>query len=116
MGFDISNFDDAIDYVVSMVGSDFEETMKIANDIIENPENYTGPKAAATAQMLAAHRYKIGVAAQYWKGKAAIKDGGTKQDQMIKNALHLGWEAIEEVINTLKITARYDHQLANQSR
>lgn len=114
MGFEIDNFDDAVDYVVSMIGSEFEQSYRLANAIIANPGDYTGPQAGITAQKLAAQRYKIGLAAQYWKQKGGT--GAKPHDRMIKNALHLAYQALEEVINTLKLTARQDTSLAHGSR
>lgn len=114
MGFEIDNFDDAVDYVVSMIGSDFEQSFSLANAIIANPSNYTGHQASITAQRLAAQRYKIGLAAQYWKQKGGA--GANAHNKMIKNALHLAYQALEEVINTLKITARQDNSLAHNNR
>lgn len=114
MGFEIDNFDDAVDYVVSMIGSEFEQTLRMANAIIDDPGQYSGPQASAAALKLSAQRYKIGLAAQFWK----VRGGGSASnvDKMIKNALHLAYQALEEVINTLKITAKQDHSLAQGSR
>lgn len=107
---EITNFDDAVDYAMELIGSDFEASLKLANAILADPSSYTGPQAAATAQKMAAHRYKIGVVAQQWK----IKSSQTKrmQDRLVKDSLMVAYDAIEEIINTLKLAARADMLLA----
>lgn len=107
---EIETFDDAVEYAMELIGSDFEKSLRLANSIIEDASNYTGPQAAMTAQKLAVHRYKIGVAAQHWKIEAAK----TKKlsDRLIKDSLMVAFTALEEVINTLKLTARSDINVA----
>ena len=114
MGFDIDNYEDAIDYTVSEIGEEFEEALKIANAIIANPGDYTGPQAAVTAIKLSAYRYKIGVAGAYWQHKSVGNPNRTVK--MKKDALKISYDALQEIINTLKLTARHDHQLAQNSR
>lgn len=110
MKLDIEDFDHAIDYISEMIGSSFQKTIALAEEIIENPSNFTGPQAKITAIKLASHRYKIGVAAQQWK----IKSAQTKKlsDRLIKDALMVSYDALLEVINTLKLEARHDHDLS----
>jgi hypothetical protein len=112
MEFNIESFDDALDYVVEMVGAEFERSIALANSILEEPSKFTGPQAAITAIKLANQRYKIGVAAQYWK----IKSAQTKKldDRLIKDALMVAYDALTEMINTLKLTARHEHELAGK--
>lgn len=105
----LETFDEAVEYVMDMIGSNFEKALSLGNAILEDPSSYTGPQAAITAIKLANHRYKIGIAAQYWK----LKSAQTKslQDRLIKDCLMATFSGLEEVINTLKIVARHEHEL-----
>lgn len=107
----IESFDQAVEYAMDLIGSDFEKSLRLANTILDDPSQYTGPQAGMAAQKLAIHRYKIGVAAQHWKIEAAK----TKKmsDRLIKDSLMVAFTALEEVINTLKLTARSDINVAN---
>lgn len=107
---DIETFDDAIDYTIELIGADYEKAIKLANSILEDPNSFmTGPAAAITAIKLAIYRQKIGSAAQYWK----IKSSNTKKldDRLVKDSLIVMFTSLEEVINTLKIVARHDHEM-----
>lgn len=112
MTFDntINDFDDAKAYVRDMIGSDFAKAMALAEDMIENPDKYTGIKAGAKAQLLATYRYEIGIVAQYWKNKAV--GSSNRQDKLIKDCLMTAYDGLVEMINTLKLTARQEHSLA----
>lgn len=107
---EIETFDQAIDYAMDLIGSEFEKSLRLCNSILDDPGSYTGPQAAMAAQKLAVHRYKIGVAAQHWK----IEATKTKKlsDRLIKDSLMVAFTALEEVINTLKLTARSDINIA----
>lgn len=108
---DITTFEDACDYTVDMIGADFEKAVQIAEKILSDTDDYmNGPAAAKTAIRLAGYRAKIGLAAQYWK----LKSSNTKkhEDRLVKDALMVMYASLEEVINTLKIVARHDHELA----
>lgn len=107
--FDLTSFDDVIEYTMDMIGSNFEQALMLANAIIDDPASYTGPQAAMAAIKMATYRLKIGQAAQYWK----IKSAKTKklQDRLVKDSLMTAYDGILEIINTLKITARHDHEL-----
>lgn len=106
----IESFDQAVEYAMELIGSEFEKSLQLCNSILADPADYTGPQAAIAAQKLAVHRYKIGVAAQHWKIEAAK----TKKmsDRLIKDSLMVAFTALEEVINTLKLTARADINVA----
>jgi len=110
----IETFDDAIEYVMDLIGSEFEKSLGLANSILENPSDYTGPQAAITAIKLSTHRYKIGIAAQYWKIKSAQTK--TLPDRLVKDCLMSAFTGLEEVINTLKIVARHEHELVGSRK
>lgn len=114
MDLSIDTFDDAIEYVVDMIGSEFQKSLEQANVILDNPGDFTGPQAAITAIRLANQRYKIGIAAQYWKNKSVGSQ--KRQDKLVKDALMTAYSGLEEVINTLKLTARSDTGLAGINR
>jgi hypothetical protein len=105
----IDTFEGAVEYLTSMIGDDFEKALQTANSIIADPSQYTGPLAAITAIKLANQRYKIGMAAQYWKNKSV--GSANRQDKLIKDALMTAYDALVEVINTLKLVARHEHEL-----
>lgn len=114
MAFEITNFDEAIDYVISMIGSDFERSLKIAEAVLENPGDYTGRQASRAAVELSAHRYKIGVAAQYWKKRSTSSKRDV--DRMVKDALMVSYDAIKDIVDALKKVSTLDFELANASR
>lgn len=114
MAFEIDNFDDAVDYVISMIGSDFERSLKIAEAVLEDPGHYTGRQAARAAVELSAHRYKIGVAAQFWKKRSVQTKKDT--DRMVKDALMMAYDAIKDVVDALKKVSTLDYELANAQR
>jgi hypothetical protein len=107
---EIETMDQAIDYAMEIIGSDFEKSLMLCNSILENPSNYTGAQAGVAAMKLSIYRYQIGVAAQHWKIEAA----STKKlsDRLIKDSLMVAYNALEEVVNTLKLNARQDIALA----
>lgn len=109
MDLNIDTFDGAVEYLMDMIGDEFEKTLQTANSIVADPSDYTGPQAAITAIKLATQRYKIGVAAQYWKNKSV--GSSNRQDKLIKDALMTAYDALVEVINTLKLVARHEHEL-----
>lgn len=111
MRLDINTFEEAVEYLTDMIGDQFEKSLRTANSIIDDPSSYTGPKAAVTAVQLSVQRYKIGEAAQYWKNKSV--GSSNRQDKLIKDALMTAYDALVEVINTLKLVARHEHELAN---
>lgn len=109
----IEDFEQAIEYIMDQIGSDFDQALRLANGIIAAPNDYTGPQAAQAAVAMAQYRYRIGVAAQYWK----VKSAQTKklQDRLVKDALMSAFTGLEEVINTLKIVARYDYNIVERA-
>jgi hypothetical protein len=111
LDFQVEEFDEAVDYIISMIGSDFEKSVALAGLITENPQDYTGPQALRSAVRLSAYRYKIGLAAQFWKIKSA--ETKLKKDRLVKDALMLAYDALGEVINTLKLAARHDHDMVS---
>ena len=107
----IESFEEAIDYAVEMVGSDFEKAVSLTAAIIANPEQYTGPQATISAVKMATYRSRIGLAAQYWK----IKSAQTKRldDRLIKDSLMVMYDSLLEVINVLKITGKHEHEIVH---
>jgi hypothetical protein len=103
--YDIKTFEDACDYVFAM-SPEMEKTMRTVQGILANPEDYTGAQAAKCALQLSSFRYKIGQQAQHYK----IHSAQTKRlsDRLTKDALMAAYDGLLEVINTLKITARYE--------
>lgn len=106
--YEIKTFEDACDYVFSM-SPEMEKTMNKVQGILANPEDYTGAVAANCALQLSSFRYKIGQQAQHYK----ILSAQTKKlsDRLTKDALMAAYDGLLEVINTLKITARYEHDV-----
>lgn len=107
---EFDSFEEAVEYVMDLVGGEFEKSLQLSQAILANPDQYTGPQAAIAAIKLSNHRYHIGVKAQL----AKIKSAQTKnlQDRLVKDALMVGYDALGEMINTLKLTARHDHDLS----
>jgi hypothetical protein len=105
----LDDFDEIVEYVAEMVGKEFMRTVQIANDIIENPSEYAGIQASITAIKLASHRTKIGVAAQYFKMKSA--ETKKPHDRLTKDALMVMYTSLEEMINTLKLSARIEKDM-----
>lgn len=81
----------------------FLEVMKIVDDIIENPENYSGIKALMLANKLAAYRTKIGVKANYLKSQERSLRNRQKKDILLSLEHNL-----VENINCLKLAARIE--------
>lgn len=109
INWDIQTFDDAVEYIADMIGSDFYKAYALANAILENPSEYTGIQANVTAIKLSVIRYKVGLASQLWKKRSTHTK--RMQDSLIKDALMATYAGLEEVINTLKLSARQDIDL-----
>jgi hypothetical protein len=108
MRIDIETFEDAVDYLIDEIGAEYGKALALSNKILEDPQAYSGPQAAIAAIRLANFRYKIGQAAQYWKNKSV---GGTNRvDKLKKDALMASYDGLVEVINTLKLVARHEHE------
>lgn len=105
----LTDFDEIVEYVAEMVGKEFMRTVQIANDIIDEPTEYSGIQASITAIKLASHRTKIGVAAQYFKMKSA--ETKKPHDRLTKDALMVMYTSLEEMINTLKLSARIEKDM-----
>lgn len=109
MDWEIKTPEDAIEYIVGLIGADFEKALGLSTKILETPTDYTGPQAAMAAIKMSNYRFKIGQAAQYWKIKSA--QSKNLQDRLIKDSLMAAYDALQEVINTLKLVARHEHEL-----
>lgn len=82
---------------------EFVECLKIVEDIIQNPDHYTGMQAVKYANMLAAYRTLMIVKSQAFKRKSAIMD---EQDKFANDIWKTMYEALAENINVLKIAAK----------
>jgi hypothetical protein len=85
----------------------FLEIMQVVNDIIENPEKYSGIKALMLANKLAAYRTKIGVKANWLKSQEKSINNRQKKDVLLSLEHNL-----EENINCLKISGRIEGKAA----
>lgn len=105
----ITTVDEAIDYIIDLIGSDFKKSLTLAGHILENPHQYSGAQATVAAMKLAAHRTRIGVASQHWKQESVR----TKKphDRLIKDSLQVLYDSILEMINTLKAHSRYEREV-----
>lgn len=81
----------------------FLEVMSLVDDIIENPDKYSGIKALMLANKLAAYRTKIGVKANYLKSQERSLRNRQKKDILLSLEHNL-----VENINCLKLAARIE--------
>lgn len=105
----ITTFDEAVDYMIDLIGSDFKKALTLASHILEDPHSYSGPQATMAAMKLAVHRTRIGVAVQHWKQESAR----TKKphDRLIKDSLMVMYDSLLEMINTLKAHSKYEREV-----
>lgn len=105
----LTEFEEIVEYVAEMVGSDFMKVINLANDFLENPSEYTGVQAAMLASKISFYRTRIGVMGSYMK----YKSSQTKKpsDRMTKDALLTIYDALVENINTLKLLARHEKEM-----
>ena len=97
---------DALDYIASLMGREFERAVNLTNKIIEDPTHYTGIQALGAAQRLSNFRFKIGAEAEKYKQLA--QKSPTPPNKLIKGTLIMAYNAIEEMIMTLKALGRYE--------
>lgn len=104
--FTKASFQDVLDYTAGQIGGEFEKSILIAQDIIDNPTNYSGPQAASTALKLATYRLLVGTNAEYFK----LRTQKTQKfsDKLTKGALIVMYDALEELINCLKLVSRLE--------
>jgi hypothetical protein len=107
--FSITNFDDAVTYISDMIGSDFQKAIELTSLILEDPSKYTGQQASAAAVKLSIYRLMIGQASQYWKRKET--DVKHPHNRLMKDAYHVMYESLLEVINCLKAAARNEREI-----
>lgn len=107
--FEVKTFDEAVEYISDLIGSDFDKAIQQTNAIIADPSGHTGPQAVVTAAKLAAYRVKVGIVAQQWKQTST----NTKkpQDRLIKDALMCLYDGLLELINCLKAVARNEREV-----
>lgn len=82
---------------------EFIETMKIVQDIIENPDHYVGGQAVKYANVLAAYRTMMIVKSQFFKRKSSMM---SEKDKFVNDIWKTMYEALSENINVLKISAK----------
>jgi hypothetical protein len=94
------------DILIAQMGDkadEFIECLKIVEDIINNPDHYTGMQAIKYANMLAAYRTIMIIKSQIFKRKSAVMD---EQDKFANDIWKTMYEALAENINVLKIAAK----------
>jgi len=82
---------------------EFIECMRIVQDIINNPETYVGAQAIKYANILAAYRTMMIVKSQAFKRKSSIM---SDNDKFVNDIWKTMYEALQENINTLKLSAK----------
>jgi hypothetical protein len=95
-----------IDVIRELMGDKSEEfiqTMKVVQDIIDNPDHYVGGQAMKYANLLAAYRTMMIIKSQIYKRKSSIM---SEQDKFVNDIWKTMYEALAENINVLKITAK----------
>lgn len=98
------------DDIMNVMGTDaddFLNVMAIVNDIIENPNKYTGVRALVVANKLSAYRTRIGTTANWLKSQEKSIIGRRKKDLLISIENNL-----LENINTLKLLGKVDGKAA----
>ena len=94
------------DYIRDAMGSEAEEfieVMRIVGDIIENPNHYLGIQASKCATILAAYRTQMIVKSQAYKRRSSRM---TETDKLRNDIWKTLYQALEENINTLKLSAK----------
>jgi len=106
-----TDFQDVIDYVAGQIGDQFKNAVLLAQAIVEDPGSFTGPQAASSALKLSVYRLLIGTNAEYYKIRATKTQKYT--DRLTKGALIVMYDALEEVINCLKLMSRLEASALN---
>ena len=95
-----------IDYLAECMGDqadEFIEVMRVVNDIIENPSDYIGFQATKYATLLAAYRTQMIIKSQAYKRRSSHM---SETDRLRNDMWKTMYQALEENINTLKLSAR----------
>lgn len=103
--------EDIYDALGNKEGEEFARVMMIVDDIIDNPNKYTGHQALRSAAVLAAHRTRISLRAQLYK--TTDKSIVTRRR---KDLLMSMYQALEENINTLKLLGKMDNSTSAMER
>ena len=82
---------------------EFMECLRIVEDIINNPDHYLGMQAVKYANILAAYRTMMIVKSQAFKRKSSIM---SDNDKFVNDIWKTMYEALQENINTLKLSAK----------
>jgi len=104
---DVEVTEEDIKFALNGDYKEFIEVMTIVNDMIDNPDKYTGYRALKTAMILASWRAKIAMKAAYLKTA-----GESVANRKKKNILISLEHALEEPINTLKLLGKVDARLS----
>jgi hypothetical protein len=94
------------DWLAEQMGDkaeEFLESMRIVQDIIENPDFYVGAQALKYANVLAGYRTMMIVKSQVYKRKSSIMG---EQDKFVNDIWKTMYEALVENINVLKIIGK----------
>jgi len=95
-----------VDYIRDAMGDEAEEfiaVMRVVGDIIENPNDYLGMQASKCATILAAYRTQMIVKSQAYKRRSSRM---TETDKLRNDIWKTLYQALEENINTLKLSAK----------
>lgn len=96
--------EDIYDALGQEEAADFARIMAHVNDIIDNPNRYSGTTALRIAAILASHRTRVSMRAQLYKtGDKSITN------RRRRDLLMAMYSSLEENINTLKLLGRMDH-------
>jgi len=102
------NVEVGLDEIAAVLGreeyDEFNACMAIVQKILDSPSAMMGSEALVAAAKLAALRTKIGARAQYYK----TSDKSIIQRRR-KDILMLMYDALQEVINTMKLLGRMEH-------
>jgi hypothetical protein len=95
-----------VDYLAECMGDqadEFIEVMRVVSDIIENPSDYIGFQATKYATLLAAYRTQMIIKSQAYKRRSSHM---SETDRLRNDMWKTLYQALEENINTLKLSAR----------
>lgn len=95
-----------VEFIAQNMGdrsAEFIECMKIVQDIIDNPNHYVGAQAIKYANLLAAYRTQMIIKSQAFKRKSSLM---SESDKLVNDIWKTMYEALQENINTLKLSAK----------
>ena len=95
-----------VEFIAQNMGdrsAEFIECMKLVQDIIDNPNHYVGAQAIKYANLLAAYRTQMIIKSQAFKRKSSLM---SESDKLVNDIWKTMYEALQENINTLKLSAK----------